>query len=203
MRKLSDLNPADAADLQWYFGRGQTAFEHSTMGPMLQYAELYAVHIEWWKPLPEVTAYPTAEVRAAAGYVPDDITLTKYAEVSRTLQGVAKSSTISVYVLQGYWGDAGDRFSLSSYGRLLGLYHLTAAGRRLLKSVADKHPGQLPMPAHERMAVEVELQRVKPTAKRCEALMLADRESEVLYTTACREWNVARAHERGDMAMAC
>lgn len=35
------MTPTDEVKLSWYFGHGQTAFERSTSGPMLERAELY------------------------------------------------------------------------------------------------------------------------------------------------------------------
>lgn len=192
----------DAADLQWYFSHGQTAFERSTTGAMLENAWLYSIPVKWWEPPPEITAYPTAEVRVASGYVPDDAALTKYARVTRTLSGVAARGGRHVLVLHAYWGDAGDRFSTTHYGRLLGLYHLTRAGQRLLKAAEDKGAGLRDLPAHERMANEVAVQQSRPTLKRRECLTLADKEAEVLYESACRAWNSARADETRELSLA-
>lgn len=36
-----NMSPQDEAKLTWFFGRGQTAFERSTIGPMLARAELF------------------------------------------------------------------------------------------------------------------------------------------------------------------
>lgn len=148
---LTRLSQRDESDLLWFFSRGMISFERSTMGTMLERSELFSVRY-----YPEqrrvydaagrcigfesgITARPTAEVRAAGGYVPDDEVLTRFAHVSAVLKRVERHSAVAARVLAAFYGDLGERWAFLStdYGRLGALFHLTEKGAELLQADAD------------------------------------------------------------------
>lgn len=133
-------------DLAWFFGLGQTAFERSTTGPMLDRAELYASAGErvWTGEqfdviesglirYAEISARPTAEVHAPGGYEPSLTDLERYARVSRALMLVERASRMHALVLESFFGDLGEGWAATKRGRLGSLYHLTETGARVLE----------------------------------------------------------------------
>jgi hypothetical protein len=138
-------------DLAWFFGLGQTAFERSTTGPMLERAKLYASAGERvWNGeqfdvvesglirFAEISARPTAELHAPGGYEPSLTDLERYARVSRALMLVERASRVHAQALEYYYGDLGEGWAKTKRGRLGSVYHLVPAGLRVLELAEEK-----------------------------------------------------------------
>lgn len=196
----------EKALLEWFFSYGQTAFERSTMGPMLDRAETYSLEaamtamqvrgedISPLHPTKPVTARPTAEVKNVSGYVPDNKTLEKYATVSRRLAMVEREWPVAAAALEYYFGDVGFRSGDTDHGRMLSLYTLTASGKKLIelsKRQTEKDSVTLHLSDHERMAVQADLERIPGQSKLKRKMLLraADREAIELLREAGRIWN--------------
>lgn len=197
----SRLSRGDQAELQWFFGRGQTAFERSTMGGILDRSQVYdlnAIREMYSKngersPYPHgpITARPTAELQSPPSHEPDDKALTRYARVSRRLIAMEKEWRLGVVVLETFFGDVGARWADSDQKRLFALYPLTLSGKRLLKADAKRHPDRLAMPDHERIGVLALLERKPGQSKQARRVLLmqCEKQATALLSEAGRVWN--------------
>lgn len=166
----------------------------------------------------EVTAYPTAEMRAEGGYEIDSEVLIRYALVTRRLMALERQHKLSVQVLEAYYGDRGARCSeprrdddgklIPAVGQLVALYPLTAAGRELLrlseepstprvgKKSQKKQRPRFHLTALERMENIVR----QPQGRQHELLALAQRQATALLHEACERWNTIAGKHRVDIA---
>ena len=204
----SKMSRGDQGELQWFFGRGQVAFERSTMGGMLDRANTFnltairEIYRERGERSPDphspITARPTAEVRAPSGHVPDDNVLTRYAQVSRRLMAMEKEWRAGVVVLEAFYGDVGARWADTQERRLFSLYSLTRSGKRLLKADAEKYPTRVAMADHERLGVLSHLERMPGQSKLARRLLLrkCETQSLALLAEAGRLWNGVKQNGR-------
>lgn len=197
----SKLSRTDQGELQWFFGRGQVAFERSTMGGMLERAHTFNLQTirernkanggESVDPHGPITARPTAEVRAAPGHVPDDVALDTYARVSRRLLAVEREWWLAAVVLERFFGDTGARWADSDEKRIFALYPLTRAGGKLLRVDAKAHPDRVEMRDDERIGVLSALEKMPTQSKRTRRLLLmsCEKQAVALLAEAGRLWN--------------
>jgi len=207
---VPQYSPRDESDLLWYFGPGQTAFERSTMGGMLERAEAFGSVTYTWPMEPvltaagvcighrsAITARPTAETHEVSGYVPDDRVLERYAHVSRLVMLVERRSQLSATVLALYFGESGNRWALGTtgHGRVGALYHLTDKGRALV-AAASAEPNAIQIPAPQRLEVIAAVHKAQPRAKAAEeramALAKCCRQAEQLEKEARAAWHDAK-----------
>lgn len=196
----------DDADLRWYHGLGQTAFERSTFGGMLDRAAQHALKLAWPK-LPvlnakgicigyesAITARPTAEVRAVSGYVPDDAVLTRYAHVSSMMMRVERKDAFAALVIATFFGDSGEHWATvdTGQGRNGALYHLTAKGKALIDAAA-KLPGAIQLTAPERMASICIANKAQPKQERTAALAVCARQAEDIERQARAVWHLVKS----------
>jgi len=195
----------DEADLAWYHGQGQTNFERSTMGGMLERQESLAVERRW-PTVPVlsgenvigyecgITAWPTAETREISGYTPDLAALTRYADVSKLMLLVERRSRLAATVIALYFGELGNRWAQgeTGHGRAGSLYHLTAKGQALV-TAASKAPGSIQLTAPERIESLAIVNKAKPTEERSQALAVCVRQAERLEVEARAVWHGVKA----------
>jgi hypothetical protein len=197
----------DESELEWFFSKGQIAFERSTFGGMLERAELYSV-ARLYRPETEpihdnagrvigheqiVTARPTAELRQASGYEPDLHTLQRYAHISALLRLVERQSRRAVQVLELLYGDLGQRWAPSEpFGRLGALFHITPKGRQLLDD-ARNAKGAIDLADVMRMEAICTVQRVQPKPERAQALAYCHAQAKALEQRARTAWLSVRA----------
>lgn len=193
----------DESHLLWYFGLGQTAFERSTSGGMLDRAAQFANNDAWprvqvlgkggacigWESA--ITARPTAESRSISGYVPDEFAMTRYADVSRNMQRVERKDGLAALALSVFFGDIGQKWATSGaeHGRNGALYRLTVKGRALIEA-DEKVPGAIPLPADSRMW-NIAFAGAK-NADRKTALAVCARQAEALEKRARAAWHMAK-----------
>ena len=197
----------DELELEWYFSRGQIAFERSTFGGMLERA--YLMSDTYKRKIAEVpvldkrgevigyeraiSARPTAELRQATGYVPDLDTLQRYAHVSRILKNVSARSRAAEYTLECLYGDLGQRWVGSElYGRLGALFHLTTKGRQILDE-ARAVPGAIDVTDVKRMETLVTVQLVQPKPDRAQQFAYCFAQAEAMAQRARQAWAQAKA----------
>lgn len=201
--KRAALTQHDAQELEWFFSRGQTAFERSNFGGMLERAELYSVAAQNQASLQDicdddgnviarvrhVTARPTAELREMAGYVPDNETLQRYAHISAMLKQVEHASPLLAKVLELLFGDHGQRWAPSEpFGRLGALFHVTAKGRQMLCE-ARKAPHAIDISDTRRMEVLATVHSVQPNAERAQSFAYCLQQAKTLEERALALWN--------------
>jgi len=204
------IDPHDEAALDWFYGEGQSMFERSASGAMLERAwafkvnwlpdpELFAARLarQPWEPDPgDITAQPTAEVRAPGGTMPNEGAISRYARVSRLVRDVAALDLASAGVLALFYGDQGQRWGRTVHGRLFALYPQTGAGRELLQTAhaSRKKEGRpdLGLSAAEQLFVTFEVLAVQPKpvlrALQAKARVQALR----AYEQACTLWRQAK-----------
>ncbi len=163
--KPTRLSHEDEGDLEWYLSSGQALFERSTVGAMLDRAEMYAYARPDLGPYVEpteddlvrvkrrgvcedirviesaydpYTAHPTAEHRAGGGHMPPDGDLSDAADMSRHFRRMGAQDPVSVVVLDLYYGDRGARYAGGKPGRIFAVYVCTDAGRELLERDAKE-----------------------------------------------------------------
>ena len=201
------LDWRDEANLTWFYSTGQTLFERSPIGGMLERAEVFH---QPYRTAGSISAKPTAEYRNVAVHAPDDKALTKYGDISRLLMLLEGKSALACAVIEALYGDLGARWAPTKHGRIAALYHLTEAGKRLLECddrerVAKKQPPATLAP-HLRMANEIEPARTGATVsrerseRRRAGLMRAERQAVVMRAEAFGAWNAVRAEQRGRAA---
>jgi hypothetical protein len=215
------ITPTDEAKLTWYFGHGQTAFERSTIGPMLAHAELYGHAGQLaWSGREDGYAVDACRIRrpssAWASVEHGEIISTGYAITarptaelrqasgyvpdSRAMELFAEVSSVlrglewrAVAVLRAYYGDLGtERARNPKPGRIGALYHLTKAGMRHLLQAADEASRKgQPFAV---MSPERQMANeiaAKRTEPRRIAFMHADRQAWALLALAWHGWRVA------------
>jgi hypothetical protein len=204
---LASLHWKDEANLTWFYGKGQTLFERSPLGGMLDRAE--AFHQPYCS-RGAISARPTAEYRNVVVHAPDNKALEMYGAISRMLMLLERRSALCCAVLEALYGDLGARWAPTRVGRLAAVYHLTEAGRRLLEAddrerVAKKQPPATLAP-HLRMANELEGPRDGKSVSRERAdrrrvgLMRCERQAMELRAQACASWNAVKSEQRGRAA---
>jgi hypothetical protein len=195
----------DETDLLWYHGCGQTSFERSTMGSMLDRANQFGMKHHWpreavlnaagatigWESA--ITARPTAETRAVSGYIPDDQALTRYAHVSSLMLRVERVDRLAAAVIALFFGELGNRWALgeTGHGRTGALYHLTAKGQALV-TAASKDPRSVQLTAQARIESLAIANKVKATEERSAALAVCSRQAERLEVEARAVWHEVR-----------
>ncbi len=223
----TSLSPRDEANLTWFFSAGQTMFERSPMGGMLERAEQFAVpslsvsvavrseagHVIGYTS--GIDARPTAEARNVVVHAPDDGALALYGLISRRLMLLERQLPIAVICLEALYGDLGARWAVTRHGRIAAVFHLTDAGRRLIEAddrerVAKKQPPAVLAP-HLRMANEIEgargvggtgastVSRERADRRRV-GLMRCERQAMELRAMACAAWSQVKAEQRGRAA---
>lgn len=195
-------SPRDENDLLWYFGIGQTCFERSTFGGMLDRAAQFG-SLKYRLPQEPVfgsqgqiignrssiSARPTAEQREVSGYVPDDAALTRYAHVSATMMRVERRDTLAAAVIALLFGDAGQRWAATEQGRDGSLYRLTAKGKKLI--AADKNPLQI---TDEELIANICITNKKqPKAETTAALAVCARQASDLERRARAVWHLVKS----------
>ncbi len=145
--------------LTWYFGAGQSAFERSPMGSMLERAATYdnceAYHEQRrnhnldrreiiddpdlpspssFADVPQFEAVPTAERRAAPSHEVDDKALRRYGKASRGLKRLAVVCPHGPAVMLGRYGEGSEEWAVKGF-LLGGVYALTQSGRGLIKRI--------------------------------------------------------------------
>lgn len=190
----------DESDLLWYHGIGQTSFERSTFGGMLDRASQFGVDMKWPRePVfnragaiigyeSSITARPTAEQREISGYVPDDGVLTRYADVSSMMLKVERRDRDSAIVIALLFGDAGQRWAGYEHGRIGALYHLTAKGKALVNAACNV-PGAIQLTAPERIESICIANKVQPKPERTSHLAVCARQAEDLERRARSTWH--------------
>lgn len=202
--RIPQWSPRDQFLLTWFFGRGQTVFERSVFGGMLERAELFgSVHHPpiAMEPVYDsrtgetvigresaLSARPTAEIRPEAGYVPDDGDLTLYGVVSSRVAKVERRDAVAALVLSLLFGDAAERWSGTSQGRLGSLYALTAKGRSWTADESRK-PGAMVLTDDRRLETLCAVQATQPKPERAEILTVCKAQAELLELRARAVWH--------------
>ncbi len=139
----------------------------------------------------DITAYPTAEVVESKGYEPSLQLLQDYGRISRRLDGV-KAALGKEYlaVLEDYHGDLGARWGRTRWGRLFAIYPRTKAGRALVIMATEEAKGEneVVLTPVERLGVQAELQRVKPSSERKRLLAACREQAEAMYDLAVQAY---------------
>jgi len=206
----------DEALLQWYFR--QVAFERSTTGAMLERAEMFLTPARQytaerarelaplylrrkandpWDPRP-LTAVPTAEMRAPAGYVPNDDDLTRAAIVGRRLMAMERAGAVEeMGSLELVYGVVGAHYEdrpadQGPMPRLYALLHVTTTGMKLLDK-AERVLGKnsLDLPPYAKMRTHLLMRELSKYAPLRELFERAELEAEEKYGRACVAWKVA------------
>lgn len=133
-------------------------------------------------------AFP-ANSSEEVGYTPDEGSLQRYALVSRRLDRAGSANSRVRETLTVYYGDIGARWGRTRHGRLLGLYSLTSAGKKLLLRGGDSGVDLTPA---ERIGVEAELERAQPKPNRRALLTAAHMQALAMFGAAAEAWNSAR-----------
>lgn len=189
------ISPGDEAALDWYFGPGQAVFERSTMGGMLDRAELFSLPPELMRVTVEITARPTGHPTPGGGYSPDEGALGRYAWISRFVARVRAQDGLAADVLGAYYGDAGARWGRTPHGRIFALFPLTEGGRELLRRARKRtKTSDQGLSAADELAALFDQQRVQPMPARAVLAEQARREAQVHYAHACALW-VRMRHE--------
>jgi len=219
-RRPKTIEPGASMDLAWFFGAGQVAFERSVFGAILDRVEASAyvsgqcracqgAGIVWetgaWcdrcagtgsvpvrrpsAPQGEpLTARPRGTQASGGGYLPDDGQLARYAVISRRLRSIA---ACHARALEAYYGDCGSRWARGRHGRLLALYALTPAGRRLVHQDEVGQASRLRLTPSERVGVQCDLEAAQPKAARRALLAEAETEARAMLAAAERAYHAA------------
>lgn len=199
------LTAGDQALLQWFLGQGAVQFERTTMGSQLDRAELFSRHHAQEAslargdgsiyPKGEITAQPTAEVRAVSGVAPDDEALQRYARASRRLLAVERIDARSADVLRVYYGDEGAVWGgKEARGRMFALYRFTDAGQKILTPKPNGKSKGVPrlQVSQTRSLDNILAANEKKTQGEIKRLFrLADLQAREVYLSACLTWNSA------------
>ncbi len=124
----------------------------------------------------------TTKHKGESGYEPDGALMERYALISRRLRLCGIGST---QALQAYYGDRGARWE-GSTGRILGVYHLTDPGKKILGQATEKQREGLSQ--EEIMASFIQLEKQKKSA-RGPLLRQADTQARGIYIAAIGAWN--------------
>ena len=201
-KRVAPYSIRDEVDLLWFHGQGQTAFERSTFGGMLDRAASMAVEYQWpkepvlnaagavigWESA--ITAWPTAELRPHGGYEPDIATAQRSARVSKVMMRVERSDALAATVIACLFGDSGQRWADKDigHGRNGALYHLTAKGKAIITAAANR-PGALELTAQQRIENECIGNKTKPKPELTAALAVCARQAEDLERRARGVWH--------------
>jgi len=196
------LPPQDEAALSWFYGPGQSLLERSTMGGMLERAELFSVSFlpdpeqdrarrewereaPWTEPPGALSARPRSGGHTSSGYTPEEGLVSRYAQVSRLVRAVSERDAGAAGALSLYYGDEGSRWGETTRGRMFSLYAYTAAGRELLHRHRTRKKGaDLGLSHAEELSVVAEVNRVQPVTARRVLLERAHRQAQVVYEHA-------------------
>lgn len=201
-KRIPPYSIRDEVDLLWFFGIGQTAFERSTFGGMLDRAAAMAVEFQWprepvlsvcgavigWESA--ITAWPTAELRPHGGYEPDIETAQRYARISKVMMRMERVDALASTVIACLFGDTGQRWADKDigHGRNGALYHLTAKGKAIVAAAANR-PGALELTAQQRIENECIGNKTKPKPELTAALAVCARQAEDLERRARAVWH--------------
>lgn len=194
----------DESNLSWYHGKGRTLFERSTFGGMLDRAAQFSSDAIWprvqvlnaagacigWES--GITARPTAETRSIVGYMPDEDSSLRFADVSAAMLLVERQDRLAAQVISLVFGDAGQRWTLSEHGRMGALYHLTVKGRVLIEA-AEKAPGAIQLTAEQRIESICLVNKAQPKQERTVALAVCARQAEDLERKARAAWHTVQS----------
>ena len=197
----------DEIDLLWFHGIGQTAFERSTFGGMLDRASQFDLKLTWPREAvlgksgavigyeSAITARPTAEQREVSGYVPDDSALTRYAHISSIMMRVERQDAVAAAVIACLFGDSGQRWAGTEHGRNGSVYHLTSKGSALIEA-ADKVPGAIQLTSSQRIESICIANKVQPKPDRSTALAVCARQAAELERRSRVVWHEVKAQLR-------
>lgn len=194
----------DEADLLWYHGLGQTCFERSTFGGMLDRAATFDTGNAHWPKCPvfndngdvighesAITARPTAETKEITGHAPDDEALIRYARVSKQMMRVERRDALASKVLEFLFGDLGARWATTEHGRNGALYHLTVKGIALIDT--DNKRSSLQLPPDARIWSICTVNQKQPKQERSTALAVCRLQAAKLEMQARAVWHEVTA----------
>lgn len=203
---VPQYSPLVFDELLWYFGPGQAFCESSWLGGMLAHAAAFGgvcravpqepvltaegVCIGWRS---AISARPTAEVRTAVGFIPDDRDMRRAARISRVMLQVERQSRQAATVIALFFGESGNRWALATnaYGRLGAVFHLTRKGQALLDATS-KDTAHLQLNPQQRMETLAIMNKLKPVEARTNALRVCNVQAERLETEARSVWHEVR-----------
>lgn len=128
-------------------------------------------------------------VDEGSGYVPSHDALDRYAKVSRWLGLVAEHSNAAVEVIRTYCGEVGARWARTRHGRIMALYPLTPAGKKLVSMGLEGGKQEVQLSAAERIGVHAELERLQPQERRRLLLDAAHEQAEAYLAAAAGIWD--------------
>lgn len=182
------------ADLIWYFAYGTRMSARSTLGGMLERAEVMSTDSTGKphaRPSPhDWNVVPVAHVHEEPSYTPDDGALVRCASVSRRLRRMPAEHA---YVLELCYGDIGARWARTKAGRIFALYAITEAGRAYCEEAVKQSPESLR--ADERIARLADQQRSKPGGRGKQQLRAMHEQALTCLRGASKAWKEA-AHGR-------
>ena len=200
----------DEADLNWFFSFGQSCFERSTFGAMIDAAKHFGhtqdgnrvdtmrqVEARVWRyrqglcsgssQLVDVAEDPSLDAQVTQqkrggepGYEPNDYALRRYAIVSRRLSKLTQQAYLA---LMGFYGLQAGRWETHPLGKLVCVVVLTSAGRRLLDNRRRRLPDDEGRP-EQCFAGEYELEQQKRDDIRRALLGKAERQALQLVSDA-------------------
>lgn len=221
-----ELRQQDAAALSWHFERGLVAFEGSPFGAILDRAKLFGHGSircsrcrgsgvrhssgSWCTPC-NGTGFLDYELDrsvnvdevmpahddsgSSRGYVPDDSMMTRYAVVSRRLSLLPERLQA---VGAAYHGHAGLRCADAHAWRMVAVYPLTPAGKRLIRmtpntyTTDDEREKYHASPPYERAFRHVASERIKSDPNRRQLIEAAEQQATELYLAFVDAWEAAR-----------
>ena len=132
------LSHQNARDLDLFFQR-VGHFQRSISGPMYEKMFLFAVDKKELDRERVLTARPTAEIRAEPSTSPAVEEIEFLGKVNNRLGRCMRKHRVA---LELFWGDEGACCAerLRKYGRIVSLFALTQAGKKLLRRESDMVP---------------------------------------------------------------
>lgn len=221
-----ELRQSDVAALSWHLERGLIAFERSPFGAMLERVELFgfgsircskclgsgvrrrsgnwctpcngtgalAYGLDWSTNVDEVMP-ANDDSGSGRGYVPDDSMMARYAIVSRRL-GMLPERLRAVG--EAYHGHAGLRCSDAHAWRMVAVYPLTPAGKRLIRMMPNTYTTDEEReryhasPPYERAFRHVASERIKSDPNRRQLIEAAEQQATELYLAFVDAWEATR-----------
>ncbi len=206
--------------LTFYFGAGRSMFERSTFGAQLERAELFGhgsvkcgtcrgIGVlptgAWCGPcngtgakpykLPPLTSsdvvVDVSETNTEGGYAPNDDAMAQFAVVSRR---VGALPVLLQSALAAYYGDAGIRCSTLPCWRMVSLYPLVPAGKKLAAmgleelSTEEERLKFDTDPPYERCRRHVELEKSNSKDHRRALIESAERQASELFERTVAAW---------------